>query len=153
MSTGISLINEKVKEHNACIATLRAEMEKVIVGQKYLIDRLMVGLLANGHILLEGVPGLAKTLSVKTLAAALSTTFRRIQFTPTCFPPTSSALSFTIPGTARFTRRKVRFSPTSFSPTKSTARRPRCRARCWRPCRSARSRLAMKPSGSPIRFW
>ena len=82
MSTGISLINEKVKEHNACIATLRAEMEKVIVGQKYLIDRLMVGLLANGHILLEGVPGLAKTLSVKTLAAALSTTFRRIQFTP-----------------------------------------------------------------------
>ena len=86
MSTGISLINEKVKEHNACIATLRAEMEKVIVGQKYLIDRLMVGLLANGHILLEGVPGLAKTLSVKTLAAALSTTFRRIQFTPDLLP-------------------------------------------------------------------
>jgi len=86
MSTGISLINEKVKEHNACIATLRAEMEKVIVGQKYLLDRLMIGLLANGHILLEGVPGLAKTLSVKTLAAALSTDFRRIQFTPDLLP-------------------------------------------------------------------
>jgi MoxR-like ATPase len=61
-------------------------MEKVIVGQKYLIDGLIVGLLANGHVLLEGVPGLAKTLSVKTLAAALDTSFQRIQFTPDLLP-------------------------------------------------------------------
>ncbi|MFH0952771.1 MAG: MoxR family ATPase [Verrucomicrobiota bacterium] len=86
MNTGISIINERVKEESVFVASLRAEMEKVIVGQKYLIDRLIVGLLANGHVLLEGVPGLAKTLSVKTLAAALNTSFQRIQFTPDLLP-------------------------------------------------------------------
>ena len=69
-ATGITAINEKVKEDSAFVAALRAELEKVIVGQRYLLDRLMIGLLANGHLLLEGVPGLAKTLAVKTLAAA-----------------------------------------------------------------------------------
>jgi MoxR-like ATPase len=86
MNTGIGLINERVKEASAFVPLLRAEMDKVIVGQKYLIDRLIVGLLANGHLLLEGVPGLAKTLSVKTLAAALHTSFQRIQFTPDLLP-------------------------------------------------------------------
>ena len=86
MNSGITAINDRVKEESVFIAALRAEMEKVIVGQKYLIDRLIVGLLANGHVLLEGVPGLAKTLSVKTLAAALSTSFQRIQFTPDLLP-------------------------------------------------------------------
>ncbi|NCC53218.1 MAG: MoxR family ATPase [Spartobacteria bacterium] len=86
MSTGIQAINDQVKENSVFIAALRAEMEKVIVGQKYLIDRLIIGLLANGHILLEGVPGLAKTLSVRTLASALNTSFQRIQFTPDLLP-------------------------------------------------------------------
>ncbi len=84
--TGITAINEKVKEESSFIVPLRAEMEKVIVGQRYLLDRLMIGLLANGHLLLEGVPGLAKTLAVKTLAAAIHTHFRRIQFTPDLLP-------------------------------------------------------------------
>jgi len=84
--TGITAINEKVKEESAFIAPLRAELETVIVGQRYLLDRLMIGLLANGHLLLEGVPGLAKTLAVKTLAAAVHTSFRRIQFTPDLLP-------------------------------------------------------------------
>ena len=65
---------------------LVGEIGKVIVGQKYLIDRLLIGLLADGHVLLEGVPGLAKTLSVKTLSAAIQTTFHRIQFTPDLLP-------------------------------------------------------------------
>ncbi len=86
MNTGIGIINERVKEESVFVAGLKAEMEKVIIGQKYLIDRLIVGLLANGHVLLEGVPGLAKTLSVKTLAAALDTSFQRIQFTPDLLP-------------------------------------------------------------------
>ncbi|TAN35632.1 MAG: MoxR family ATPase [Verrucomicrobia bacterium] len=86
MSNGIGIINEQVKAESAWVAALRAEMGKVIIGQKYLIDRLLVGLLSNGHILLEGVPGLAKTLSVKTLAAAVHTGFRRIQFTPDLLP-------------------------------------------------------------------
>lgn len=86
MSTGIQAINDQVKEHSVFVAALKAEMEKVIVGQRYLIDRLIIGLLSNGHILLEGVPGLAKTLSVRTLAAAMSTSFQRIQFTPDLLP-------------------------------------------------------------------
>ncbi len=86
MNTGIGIINDRVKEESVFIASLRAEIEKVIVGQRYLIDRLIIGLLGNGHVLLEGVPGLAKTLSVKTLAAALSTKFQRIQFTPDLLP-------------------------------------------------------------------
>lgn len=82
----IDVLNERVRERSAFIKDLRAEMEKVIVGQKYLVDRLIIGMLSNGHILLEGVPGLAKTLSVKTLAACLNTGFQRIQFTPDLLP-------------------------------------------------------------------
>ncbi|MCM8780420.1 MAG: MoxR family ATPase, partial [Candidatus Omnitrophica bacterium] len=79
--TGISAINEKVKQESSFVITLKQEIDKVIVGQRYLIDRLLIGLLANGHILVEGVPGLAKTLSVKTLSQAINTKFQRIQFT------------------------------------------------------------------------
>ena len=86
MSNGIGVINDQVKAESGWVATLRAEIGKVIIGQKYLVDRLLVGLLGNGHILLEGVPGLAKTLSVKTLAAAIHTGFQRIQFTPDLLP-------------------------------------------------------------------
>lgn len=86
MSNGIGIINEQVKAESAWVTALRTEIGKVIIGQKYLVDRLLVGLLSNGHILLEGVPGLAKTLSVKTLAAAIHTGFQRIQFTPDLLP-------------------------------------------------------------------
>ena len=63
------------------------EMSKVIIGQKYMVERLLIGLLSNGHILLEGVPGLAKTLAIKSLAQAVQAKFNRIQFTPDLFPP------------------------------------------------------------------
>ncbi len=86
MTTGVELINQKVREQSAFIPPLRMEIGKVIIGQQYMIDRLIVGLLANGHVLLEGVPGLAKTLAVKTLASALHTSFQRIQFTPDLLP-------------------------------------------------------------------
>lgn len=86
MAEGITAINEKVKKESAFVEVLKIEMGKVIVGQKYLIERLLVGLLANGHILIEGVPGLAKTLSVKTLAQAIDTKFQRLQFTPDLLP-------------------------------------------------------------------
>ncbi len=79
-------LNNRVAEKSAFVGDLRAEMQKVIIGQKYLVDRLIIGLLSNGHILLEGVPGLAKTLSVKTLASCLHTAFQRIQFTPDLLP-------------------------------------------------------------------
>jgi MoxR-like ATPase len=83
---GMEEINQKVREESQFIAVLKAEIGKVIVGQEYLIDRLIIGMLSNGHVLLEGVPGLAKTLTVKTLAAAVNTSFQRIQFTPDLLP-------------------------------------------------------------------
>ncbi len=86
MEHGIAAINEQVKRESEFVRRLVDEIGKVIVGQKYLVDRLLIGLLADGHILLEGVPGLAKTLSVKTLSAAVHTTFHRIQFTPDLLP-------------------------------------------------------------------
>lgn len=86
METGIAAINEEVEQESRFVQDLRTEMAKVIVGQQDLVDRLILGLLANGHILLEGVPGLAKTLAVQTLASTLDTAFQRIQFTPDLLP-------------------------------------------------------------------
>ena len=77
---------ETVLDNSAWIAPLQAEMARVIVGQKHLLDRLLVALLTNGHVLLEGVPGLAKTLALKTLASGLSVRFKRLQFTPDMLP-------------------------------------------------------------------
>ena len=86
MDSSIQEINQKVKEANAVINDLMREIGKVIVGQLYLVERLLMALLANGHILIEGVPGLAKTLSVRTLARVVNTKFQRIQFTPDLLP-------------------------------------------------------------------
>ncbi len=86
MNTNIQAINESVQRASTWVRPLQQEIGRVIVGQKYLVDRLLVGLIANGHLLLEGVPGLAKTLSMKTLAAAIQTKFQRLQFTPDMLP-------------------------------------------------------------------
>ena len=83
---GMTAINERVKESSAFVQRILQEIGTVIIGQRALTERLLVGLLANGHVLLEGVPGLAKTLSVKTLARTISTKFQRIQFTPDLLP-------------------------------------------------------------------
>ncbi|ALM21161.1 ATPase [Nonlabens sp. MIC269] len=82
----IASINEKVQQESQFIDLLVNEMNKVIVGQQYMIDRLLIGLLGRGHILLEGVPGLAKTLAINTLSKAVSASFSRIQFTPDLLP-------------------------------------------------------------------
>ena len=86
MDGDITALNERVREEAASLARLREAIGQVIIGQQYLVDRLIVGLLANGHVLLEGVPGLAKTLSVKTLAQAINARFQRLQFTPDLLP-------------------------------------------------------------------
>lgn len=86
MGGGITAINEKVREESAFVQGLMSEFGKVIIGQRYLMERLLIGLLANGHILIEGVPGLAKTLSVRVLSGAINTRFQRIQFTPDLLP-------------------------------------------------------------------
>jgi MoxR-like ATPase len=86
MEAGINEINERVQQESAGLYRLREEISRVIVGQRYLIDRLFIGLLGNGHVLLEGVPGLAKTLSIKTLAQTIHASFQRLQFTPDLLP-------------------------------------------------------------------
>tara|TARA_B100001123_G_scaffold450876_1_gene624660 strand:+ start:4434 stop:5423 length:990 start_codon:yes stop_codon:yes gene_type:complete len=86
MSNSVIELNEKIQAAAAWVSPLRTAIGQIIIGQKYLVDRLILGLISNGHVLLEGVPGLAKTLSVKTLASAISAQFQRIQFTPDLLP-------------------------------------------------------------------
>ena len=86
MNVSIQEMNEKVKGESIFIDKLMTEVGKVIVGQEYMIERLLIGLLSNGHILIEGVPGLAKTMTVKTLAKTIDLKFQRIQFTPDLLP-------------------------------------------------------------------
>ncbi|MDG2169464.1 MAG: MoxR family ATPase [Opitutales bacterium] len=86
MSNSVIELNEKIQAASAWVSPLRAAIGQVIIGQQYLVDRLILGLIANGHVLLEGVPGLAKTLSVRTLACAIDAHFQRIQFTPDLLP-------------------------------------------------------------------
>ncbi|SVD01693.1 uncharacterized protein METZ01_LOCUS354547, partial [marine metagenome] len=82
----IEVIQAKIQEESAFVSRLQNEVGQVIVGQHYMVERLLIGLLADGHVLMEGVPGLAKTLTVSTLATAIQTSFQRIQFTPDLLP-------------------------------------------------------------------
>ncbi len=106
MAQDLAFINEKIREESVTIEQTLAEMAKVIVGQKELLERMMVALLASGHILLEGVPGLAKTLAVKTLARVTDLNFKRIQFTPDLLPADLTGTMVFNPKTAEFYTRK-----------------------------------------------
>ena len=97
---------ERIRNEASWVDLLRQEIGKVIVGQKYLVDRLIVGLLANGHVLLEGVPGLAKTLAVKTLSQCLRAEFKRIQFTPDLLPADVIGTLIYSPNKGEFTTKK-----------------------------------------------
>ena len=104
LAAHIQEINQKVRDEGIFVERLISEVHRVIVGQKYMVERLLIGLLSRGHILLEGVPGLAKTLAVKTLAAAVDTRFQRIQFTPDLLPAD-------LIGTMIFNQKDGTFSP------------------------------------------
>ncbi|MDP8214206.1 MAG: AAA family ATPase [Candidatus Euphemobacter frigidus] len=106
MSIDIQEINERVKVAGEFVEKIRAEIGKVIVGQTYLVDRLLLGLLANGHILIEGVPGLAKSMSVRVLARAINTSYQRIQFTPDLLPADLLGTLVYNPKTGEFTTKK-----------------------------------------------
>ncbi|MEI8107686.1 MAG: MoxR family ATPase [Verrucomicrobiota bacterium] len=99
-------ITEEVKIASQWIKPLQAEIARVLIGQKYLVDGLLTGLLTNGHILLEGVPGLAKTLAVKTLASCIRTGFQRIQFTPDLLPADLIGTLIYNPRTGEFTTKR-----------------------------------------------
>ncbi|MEY2545802.1 MAG: MoxR-like ATPase, partial [Verrucomicrobiota bacterium] len=96
-------ITAEVQQLGQWIPAVREQVGHVIIGQKYLVDRLLLGLLANGHILLEGVPGLAKTLTVKTMAACINTGFQRLQFTPDLLPADLIGTLIYNPRTGEFT--------------------------------------------------
>jgi len=104
MSVDIAAINEMVKEQSAFVDNLKGQLSKVIVGQDAMIDGLLIGLLTGGHVLIEGVPGLAKTLTIRTLADAVNLTFHRIQFTPDLLPAD-------LIGTLIFDQRTGEFKP------------------------------------------
>lgn len=106
MQHDLTFINEKIAQESQIIEKIISEMEKVIVGQRILLERMMIGLLCSGHILLEGVPGLAKTLAVKTLAQVLDLQFKRIQFTPDLLPADLTGTMVFNPKTSEFYTRK-----------------------------------------------
>ncbi len=106
MAVDVKLIAEKVGQESALLHKLRAEIGKVLVGQQYLVDRLLLALLANNHVLIEGVPGLAKTLAVTTLARTIHATFRRIQFTPDLLPADLIGTLIYNPKTGGFSTKK-----------------------------------------------
>ena len=106
MESDVKKITERVKQESDFVNTLMFEVGKVIVGQKYLIERLLIGILSNGHVLLEGVPGLAKTMSVMTLAKSLQAGFQRIQFTPDLLPADLIGTLIYNPKSGDFTVRK-----------------------------------------------
>jgi len=106
MTHDLAFINEKIKEDGLLLEQTMAEMAKVIVGQRELLERMMIALLASGHILLEGVPGLAKTLAIKTLARVTDLAFKRIQFTPDLLPADLTGTMVFNPKSADFYTRK-----------------------------------------------
>jgi len=102
----IKAIGERIERESGFVATLLSEIDKVIVGQQYMIERLLIGLLANGHVLIEGVPGLAKTLAVRTLSRAIDTGFQRIQFTPDLLPADLIGTQIYVPASGTFSTKK-----------------------------------------------
>lgn len=106
MSFDLSALNESIKKESAFIPLLQSELSKTVIGQNNMVRKLLIGMLANGHVLLEGVPGLAKTLTVKTLAKLINTSFKRIQFTPDLLPADLLGTQIYSPKTGEFSIKK-----------------------------------------------
>ena len=131
-------LNERIQRESSFVDMINMEMGKVIVGQKAMVERLLIGLLSNGHILLEGVPGLAKTLAIKSLSNVIDAKFSRIQFTPDLLPADLLGTMIYSQKNENFVVKKGPIFANLSLPTKSTVPLPRCRARCSRLCRSVR---------------
>jgi len=106
MAVDVKQISKRVEQQSEVLSRIRSEVRKVIIGQEYLVDRLLIGLLSNNHVLIEGVPGLAKTLSVTTLAKTVQASFQRIQFTPDLLPADLIGTLIFNPKTGEFTTKK-----------------------------------------------
>ena len=146
-------LNIRIEQQSQFVTNLVMGMNKVIVGQKHLVDCLLIGLLSDGHILLEGVPGLAKTLAIKTLSKLISSDYSRIQFTPDLLPADVVGTQIYSQKDEAFHVSAVRSSPISFWQMRLTVLQPRCRVRCSKQCRNIRLPLATKPSNCLVRSW
>ena len=131
-------LNERIERQSAFVTNLTTGMDQIIVGQKHLVESLLIGLLSDGHVLLEGVPGLAKTLAIKTLASLIDAQYSRIQFTPDLLPADVIGTMVYSQKDETFQVKKVRSSQTLFWLMKSTVLRQRCRAPFWKRCRNVR---------------
>ena len=138
MSTDVREITAQVQKEAATLDRVKLEIGRVIVGQEELVKGLLLALLCNNHVLIEGVPGLAKTLTVTSLAKCLQASFHRIQFTPDLLPADVIGTMIYNPKTGDFTTKKGPISRTSCLRMKSTALPRKCKAPCWRRCRNGR---------------
>lgn len=134
----IRALNERIERESAFVTNLMTGMDQVIVGQKHLVESLLIGLLSDGHILLEGVPGLAKTLAIKTLASLIDSKYSRVQFTPDLLPADILGTMIYSQKDERFVTNKGPILPISSWRMKSTVHRQKCRVLYWKPCRNAR---------------
>ena len=132
-------LNERIERQSAFVTNLTTGMDQVIVGQKHLVESLLIGLLSDGHVLLEGVPGLAKTLAIKTLASLIDAQYSRIQFTPDLLPADVIGTMVYSQKDETFQVKKVRSSQILFWLMKSTVLPPKYRVLCWKPCRNVKS--------------
>lgn len=146
-------LNERIERQSAFVTNLTTGMDQVIVGQKHLVESLLIGLLSDGHVLLEGVPGLAKTLAIKTLASLIDAQYSRIQFTPDLLPAD-------VIGTMVYSQKdetfQVKKGPVfaNFVLADEINRAPaKYRVLCWKPCRNVKLLSAMKLSGCPNHSW
>lgn len=137
-SIDIKALNEKVKQQSSTMMGLLSEVSRVIVGQRYILERMLVGILSDGHILLEGVPGLAKTLAVNSLAKAVSGDFKRIQFTPDLLPSDLTGTLIYDSKQCDFSVKKVRYFLILFWQMKLTERLQKSKALFLKQCRKDR---------------
>jgi MoxR-like ATPase len=142
----IRAINEKIERESAFIDLLTMEMNKVIVGQKHMVERLLIGLLGQGHILLEGVPGLAKTLAINTLSQAVHGSFSRIQFTPDLLPADVVGTMIYNIKANEFSIKKGPISLILFLPMRLTVRLQKFNRRCLKRCRKNKLPLVIPHS-------
>lgn len=132
-------LNERIERQSAFVTNLMTGMDQVIVGQKHLVESLLIGLLSDGHILLEGVPGLAKTLAIKTLASLIDAKYSRIQFTPDLLPADVIGTMIYSQKDEQFIAKKGPILQISYWPMKLTVPRLKYRVLCWKLCRNVKS--------------
>ena len=157
----IQELSEKVKQQSSFCMNLLREVEDTVIGQKAMVESILTGILADGHVLLEGLPGLAKTTAVKAFADAVSLDFKRIQFTPDLLPADLLGTTIYNAREAKFETRKgplftnlVLADEINRAPSKvQSALLEAMQELCSKPCRNATSRLAMKRSSLTNRSW